>query len=150
MSASVTILIRLEPSAHDYFLFRVEAHGVLMMCVQVAEERVFSSRPDNTRPRRRHIWVGHHDQVVLGVATGLHPLAFGGGDGVDVLRERRGSNEADGLGQGVVDRVRGTLSEGLSIKLLPQAMAEGCIHMVTMAGKLNGVMPAETNRPRQA
>ena len=40
--------------------------------------------------------------------------------------------------------VEGTRSEVLSTKVLPQAMAIGNIHMGTMAGKLNGVMPAHT------
>jgi hypothetical protein len=32
------------------------------------------------------------------------------------------------------------------MKALPAAMATGCIHSGTMAGKLNGVMPATTPR----
>jgi allophanate hydrolase subunit 1 len=32
----------------------------------------------------------------------------------------------------------------LSTKVLPQAMAMGYIHIGTIAGKLNGVMPATT------
>src|SRR5882757_9299074 len=40
--------------------------------------------------------------------------------------------------------VIGTFSDGFRMKLLPQAMANGNIHMGTMAGKLNGVMPAQT------
>ena len=38
----------------------------------------------------------------------------------------------------------GSFSDGLSTKALPQAMASGNIHIGTMAGKLNGVMPATT------
>ena len=38
----------------------------------------------------------------------------------------------------------GSFSEGFSTNVLPQAMALGYIHMGTMAGKLNGVMPATT------
>ena len=38
----------------------------------------------------------------------------------------------------------GTFSDGLSTNVLPQAIATGHIHMGTMAGKLNGVMPAHT------
>ena len=38
----------------------------------------------------------------------------------------------------------GSFSDGLSTKVLPQAMAMGNIHMGTMAGKLNGVIPAAT------
>ena len=36
----------------------------------------------------------------------------------------------------------GSRSLGLSTNVLPQAMATGYIHIGTMAGKLNGVMPA--------
>jgi len=38
----------------------------------------------------------------------------------------------------------GSFSLGLRMNVLPQAMATGYIHMGTMAGKLNGVMPATT------
>ena len=38
----------------------------------------------------------------------------------------------------------GSFSEGLSTNVLPQAMALANIHIGTMAGKLNGVMPATT------
>jgi hypothetical protein len=38
----------------------------------------------------------------------------------------------------------GSRSLGLSTKVLPQAIATGYIHIGTMAGKLNGVMPAHT------
>ncbi len=38
----------------------------------------------------------------------------------------------------------GSFSLGLSTNVLPQAMASGNIHIGTMAGKLNGVMPATT------
>ena len=38
----------------------------------------------------------------------------------------------------------GSRSEGFSTNVLPHAMATGYIHSGTMAGKLNGVMPAQT------
>ncbi|MNL78879.1 hypothetical protein D3C87_2053680 [compost metagenome] len=38
----------------------------------------------------------------------------------------------------------GSRSEGFRMKLLPQAMAAGYIHIGTIAGKLKGVMPATT------
>ncbi|VEE49472.1 Uncharacterised protein [Pseudomonas fluorescens] len=38
----------------------------------------------------------------------------------------------------------GSRSEGLRMKVLPQAMASGYIHSGTIAGKLNGVIPATT------
>ena len=38
----------------------------------------------------------------------------------------------------------GSRSLGFRMKLLPQAIATGNIHIGTMHGKLNGVMPATT------
>ncbi|MDT4814249.1 hypothetical protein FQZ97_472490 [compost metagenome] len=38
----------------------------------------------------------------------------------------------------------GSCSEGLRTKVLPVAMAMGNIHSGIIAGKLNGVMPAQT------
>jgi hypothetical protein len=38
----------------------------------------------------------------------------------------------------------GSRSLGLSTNVLPQAMATGYIHIGTIAGKLNGVMPTTT------
>src|SRR6476660_6869196 len=38
----------------------------------------------------------------------------------------------------------GSRSLGLSTNVLPVAMATGCIHIGTIAGKLNGVIPAHT------
>ena len=38
----------------------------------------------------------------------------------------------------------GSFSDGLSTNVLPQAIASGNIHIGTMAGKLNGVIPATT------
>ena len=38
----------------------------------------------------------------------------------------------------------GTFSDGLRMKVLPQAIAIGNIHSGTITGKLNGVMPAQT------
>src|SRR3981081_2179457 len=38
----------------------------------------------------------------------------------------------------------GSFSDGLSTKVLPQSMALANIHIGTMAGKLNGVMPVTT------
>jgi hypothetical protein len=38
----------------------------------------------------------------------------------------------------------GSFSEGLSTKVFPQAIAGAHIHMGTIAGKLNGVIPATT------
>ena len=38
----------------------------------------------------------------------------------------------------------GSFSDGFNIKLFPQAIAIGNIHIGTIAGKLNGVIPATT------
>ncbi|GAA1234883.1 hypothetical protein GCM10009608_82540 [Pseudonocardia alaniniphila] len=38
----------------------------------------------------------------------------------------------------------GSRSLGLSTNVLPHAIATGCIHIGTIAGKLNGVIPAQT------
>ena len=38
----------------------------------------------------------------------------------------------------------GSFSDGLSMNALPAAIATGNIHIGTMAGKLNGVIPATT------
>src|SRR5919108_1669085 len=38
----------------------------------------------------------------------------------------------------------GSRSDGLSTNVLPHAIAIGCIHIGTITGKLNGVMPAQT------
>ena len=40
--------------------------------------------------------------------------------------------------------VIGSCSEGFSTKVLPQTIAIGNIHSGIIAGKLNGVMPAQT------
>src|SRR5438046_1232347 len=38
----------------------------------------------------------------------------------------------------------GSFSDGFSTNVLPQASATGYIHIGTITGKLNGVMPAQT------
>ena len=40
--------------------------------------------------------------------------------------------------------IDGSFSLGFRMKVLPQASATGNIHSGTIAGKLNGVMPATT------
>ena len=40
----------------------------------------------------------------------------------------------------------GSFSEGFNIKELPHAIEIGYIHIGTIAGKLNGVIPAQTPR----
>ena len=44
----------------------------------------------------------------------------------------------------VTSDAEGSFSDGLSTNVLPQASAIGNIHIGTMAGKLNGVIPATT------
>src|ERR1041385_7170552 len=44
----------------------------------------------------------------------------------------------------VSSEAEGSFSDGFSTKQLPQASAGAHIHMGTIAGKLNGVMPAAT------
>ena len=120
------------------------------------------------------VGVGQHDRVVLGAAERLHPLAGAVARswmylaiGVEPTKEtardvRVVEQRVDGhlvAVHHVEDAVRqpglgpepatrsdadGSRSLGLSTKVLPQAIATGCIHIGTMAGKLNGVMPATT------
>ena len=40
----------------------------------------------------------------------------------------------------------GSFSDGFNIKVFPQAIAIGNIHIGTIAGKLKGVIPAQTPR----
>ena len=62
------------------------------------------------------------------------------------LNTPSGSRPLQQLGQ--EQRADGSFSDGLRMNVLPQAMALGNIHIGTMAGKLNGVMPA--TRPAAA
>src|SRR5436305_14275685 len=55
-----------------------------------------------------------------------------------------GGNPASCASSTMRAAVRGTLSEGFKIKVLPQAMAKGNIHSGTIMGKLKGVMPTQT------
>ena len=120
------------------------------------------------------VGVWQDDHVVLGAAERLHALAVPRSRLVDVPRDWRRSHEADRLDARVrKDRLDGcpvamhdaetpggspasasscaqnmaadgSFSDGLRMKALPQAMASGYIHIGTIAGKLNGVMPATT------
>ena len=94
--------------------------------VDVARDR----RRADERDRRD---VGVLEQRVDGDLVAVHDVE-------DTVRQagllaaaRRRSSEADG-----------SFSDGLSTKVLPHAIAGGHIHMGTIAGKLNGVMPATT------
>ena len=101
-------------------------------------------------------------------------LPWRGAGLVDVLRDRRRADEADRRDVGVLEqavdgdlvavddvehagrqarlgeqlgaevRADGSRSRGLSTNVLPHAIAIGYIHIGTIAGKLNGVMPATT------
>ena len=44
----------------------------------------------------------------------------------------------------MIGEAEGSRSHGLSTNVLPQAIATGNIHIGTIAGKLNGVIPATT------
>jgi hypothetical protein len=120
------------------------------------------------------VGVGQDEHVVLGATEGLDALAVGGAGLVDVLRDRGGADEGDGLDVGVSSRAStaslspwttlmtpsgrpascqslataltadGSFSDGLMMTALPQAMAIGTNHSGTMAGKLNGLMTATT------
>ena len=120
-----------------------------------------------------HVGVGHQHGVVLGAAQGLHALAMLAAPN-NVFGDRRRADKADPPSRAVlqqridgglvaVDHVEhagrqtgfqrqlamnrvllGSRPEGFRTKVLPQATAMGHIHSGTMAGKLNGVMPAVT------
>ena len=51
-----------------------------------------------------------------------------------------------GLGQQLAQKFAadGSFSDGFRMNAFPHAMASGYIHIGTIAGKLNGVMPATT------
>ena len=68
------------------------------------------------------------DGLLVAVHHGEHPVGQAG-----LCPQLAISSDADG-----------SRSLGLRMKALPQAIATGNIHMGTMAGKLNGVMPATT------
>src|SRR3954470_15268386 len=46
----------------------------------------------------------------------------------------------------IITTVSGTFSLGFKTKVFPQARASGNIHIGTIAGKLNGVIPTQTPR----
>ena len=50
-----------------------------------------------------HVGIRHDDGVVLGAAKALRALAGGGGALIDILRDRRGADEADGADIGIVE-----------------------------------------------
>ena len=55
-----------------------------------------------------------------------------------------GGNPASKNNSATSSGADGSRSDGLRTKVLPQATALGIIHSGTMAGKLNGVIPATT------
>ena len=63
-----------------------------------------------------------------------------GKDGYFKCKDRK----FDEVGSAIASTEEGSFSEGLRMKVLPQAIAMGYIHSGTMAGKLKGVMPATT------
>ena len=56
---------------------------------------------------------------------------------------------ASSISSAMASGQEGSFSEGLRMKLLPQAMASGAIQSGIMAGKLKGVMPAHTPRGKR-
>jgi hypothetical protein len=60
----------------------------------------------------------------------------------DVEAPRRGTPPREQLGE--KQRAEGSFSDGLSTNVLPHATALANIHIGTIAGKLNGVIPATT------
>ncbi len=121
-----------------------------------------------------HVGVGQDDGVVLGAAHRLDALGVRSAGRIDVLGDGGRADEADRLDARVLQervdgflvavddvedafrapasiissaRRKGTLgsfSEGLRTKVLPQAIETPNIHIGIMAGKLNGVIPAQT------
>ena len=61
------------------------------------------ARTDQGIDRLVHVGVGHHDGVVLGTTEALAAFAAGGRTLIDILRDRRGADEADGLDVGIVE-----------------------------------------------
>ena len=53
-------------------------------------------------------------------------------------------NPASSISSASISGTDGSRSDGLRIKALPQAIAGASIHIGIMAGKLNGVIPAQT------
>ena len=74
------------------------------------------------------------------VEDGVHRLLVAVHDVENAVRQARLLQQ---LGESSIG-ASGSRSEGFRMKVLPQAIATGNIHIGTMAGKLNGVMPATT------
>jgi hypothetical protein len=62
------------------------------------------ARADQRVDRLVDVGVGHHHHVVLRAAQGLHALAVARAGLVDVVGDRRGADEADGLDVGVLEQ----------------------------------------------
>jgi len=65
-------------------------------------------------------------------------------DGVLVGTETPSGSPASCISRAISSDADGSTVDGLSTKVLPHAMALANIHIGTIAGKLNGVMPAHT------
>ena len=76
---------------------------------------------------------GMVEQRVDGLLVAVHDVEHAVGE--PRLRRRARRSRLETLG---------SRSEGLSTNVLPVAIAIGCIHIGTMIGKLNGVIPAHT------
>ncbi len=120
------------------------------------------------------ISVGHDDQMILGTAGCLHPLAVARAGFIDRAGDGRRAHERDRayermrkqrprglavavhdaedpLGQPRFDQEltqrtaeSGTFSDGLSTNVFPHVIATGNIHSGTITGKLKGVIPTHT------
>src|SRR5665213_2794465 len=55
-----------------------------------------------------------------------------------------GGKPASAKSSAISTLAEGSRSDGFSTKVLPQAIATGNIHIGTITGKLNGVIPAQT------
>ena len=74
------------------------------------------------------------DQVIYRDAVSLDDIE-------DAIRHTRDSQQF-----GEEHITEGSFSDGFRMNVLPQAIALANIHIGTMAGKLNGVIPATTPR----
>ena len=94
---------------------------------------VHMSRPRASNPRTKpQRTAGMREQCVHGLAITLHHVEH-------AIRQARLAAAA-----GQHQAGDGSRSDGLSTKVLPQARASGNIHIGTITGKLNGVMPTAT------
>ena len=90
-------------AAHQ-FVRRLLAHWHSHRDRHAALARRAIARADEGVDRLVHVRIGHHDQMVLGAAEALHPLARGAAARIDIFGDGRGADEADGLNVGIVEQ----------------------------------------------